>query len=573
MPDTRQAGAGESPGVLLYIRVSSEESGKRGYSSKDQQDRLLEEAERRRWKVLEVPYIDLGYSGGFLERPALDAMRDRVERRDVRYVIACYRDRWSRGEPADMWVLTEEMKGHGCSIRSLDFQGDIDTPEGELQAGILDGFARFEKRKIAERTRRGKKRKAKDGKIIASTFPDYGFRYNSTRDGYEVVSERIVVVRRILEMVAHRGWGLTRMSKALAAEGTPSPTGKEFWSLPVLKKIIDCDCYRTYPAETLRPMLSNPHLVESGSRYGIWWFGKARHVSRRIRKVGDDGQLTYPNTVTKTPNPRNEWIAVPVPDCGIDPSLVDAARDVYHSHRKPSRQNAKRFWQLSGGILRCPHCGGAYGLGGHGRHFYYRCSTRAARGRDACSNSTHLKVSEIEARVWAFVSSLLSDPDVMERGIRAMIDSEKRVVKDPSSELKSLLKRRTKLEDGRTAVEDAYLEGIISGERTKARLARIDEDISTVEEKMRSIRERAKRVDALEAQGESLLDVYKRATPERLAALSPEQRHDIYTIIRLKVDVPMDAVMSARWLFGNVFPLDADLDSGLVSSKVGSICD
>jgi hypothetical protein len=90
---------------------------------------------------------------------------------------------------------------------------------------------------------------------------------------------------------------------------------------------------------------------------------------------------------------------------------------------------------------------------------------------------------------------------------------------------------------------------------------------------MRSIRERAKRVDALEAQGESLLDVYKRATPERLAALSPEQRHDIYTIIRLKVDVPMDAVMSARWLFGNVFPLDADLDSGLVSSKVGSICD
>ena len=48
--------------------------------------------------------------------------------------------------------------------------------------GILDQLAKYERAKIAERTRRGKLQKARQGKIIATMKPPYGFRYNEARD-------------------------------------------------------------------------------------------------------------------------------------------------------------------------------------------------------------------------------------------------------------------------------------------------------------------------------------------------------------------------------------------------------
>src|SRR3712207_7410457 len=52
---------------------------------------------------------------------------------------------------------------------------------------------------------------------------------------------------------------------------------------------------------------------------------------------------------------RSEWIAVPVPDAGIPRELVDAAREAVKDNRRPSRAG-NRFWQLSGGLLRCGAC-------------------------------------------------------------------------------------------------------------------------------------------------------------------------------------------------------------------------
>ena len=53
----------------------------------------------------------------------------------------------------------------------------------------VDQLAKFERAKIAERSRRGKIRKAREGKIIANRTQNYGFKYNAARDGYEVDDE------------------------------------------------------------------------------------------------------------------------------------------------------------------------------------------------------------------------------------------------------------------------------------------------------------------------------------------------------------------------------------------------
>src|ERR671910_2748336 len=96
----------------------------------------------------------------------MDRVRDLVAAGGVSVVLAQDRDRFSR-EPAYTYLLRREFEEHGCELRSLNDRGD-DTPEGELTDGILDQLGKYERAKISERTRRGKIRKLKEGKLLAA---------------------------------------------------------------------------------------------------------------------------------------------------------------------------------------------------------------------------------------------------------------------------------------------------------------------------------------------------------------------------------------------------------------------
>jgi site-specific DNA recombinase len=86
----------------------------------------------------------------------------------------------------------------------------------------------FERFMIADRMRRGKRSKAKQGKLVASPQSDYGFRYNGARDGYEVDELRMALVRRVFKMVGVEGMSLNAVGKRLENEGIPAPRGGPF---------------------------------------------------------------------------------------------------------------------------------------------------------------------------------------------------------------------------------------------------------------------------------------------------------------------------------------------------------
>src|SRR4051794_12462770 len=167
--------------AILYARVSTEEQAKKGYSLPQQLEALREHAAREGYEVLEE-IADPGQSGASLERPGMDRVRDLVATGSVSVVLAQDRDRFAR-EPAYHYLLRREFEEHGTKIRALNDRGD-ESPEGELTDGILDQLAKFERAKTAERTRRGKLRKAREGKILAGRRADFGFRYNAARDNY-----------------------------------------------------------------------------------------------------------------------------------------------------------------------------------------------------------------------------------------------------------------------------------------------------------------------------------------------------------------------------------------------------
>jgi len=205
--------------AVLYRRVSGEEQKKKGYSLPDQRDEQLAYCALENLEIVRE-FEDPGYSGKFLDRPDLDELRDLVAAGGVDVVVVSKRDRLARGLYAG--YLKNEFKRHGTGLVALDSRTE-DTPYGELLENTLDNFSEFERFMIADRMRRGKRSKSKQGKLVACPQSDYGFRYNEARDGYEVDELRMALVRRIFKMVGAEGMTLSAVARRLEAEGIPTP--------------------------------------------------------------------------------------------------------------------------------------------------------------------------------------------------------------------------------------------------------------------------------------------------------------------------------------------------------------
>ncbi len=65
--------------------------------------------------------------------------------------------------------------------------------------------------------------------------------------------------------------------------------------------------------------------LDPGERYRIWWFNRRRAVRTQVFENGENGRR-YRKRSTTAYQPREEWIAVPVPDYGIICGLAPEAR-------------------------------------------------------------------------------------------------------------------------------------------------------------------------------------------------------------------------------------------------------
>jgi site-specific DNA recombinase len=380
MPSTNGHGPRRA---VLYARVSTDEQARSGYSLAQQLEALRAHCEREGYEVLEE-VSDPGQSGASLERPGMDRVRDLVAAGGVSVVLAQDRDRFAR-EPAYHYLLRREFEEHGTKLRSLNDRED-ESPEGELTDGIFDQLAKYERAKMTERTRRGKLKKAREGKVIATNRPHYGFRYNDSRDNYVVVEEEMRVVARIFRMIGEEGASLLRVKRALEREGIPSPNGKRAWGKFFIRECIKDDAYKAHTHEELEALVEKGQMapevaarLDPAKRYGVWWFNRHRTTTTQVAVQDGEGRKRYRRRTSYAPKPESEWIAVPVPDAGIPREWVDRAREAVAKNKSPSR-NGGRDWELSGGIARCAECGWtmktATVTSGNSPkiNLYYRCS-------------------------------------------------------------------------------------------------------------------------------------------------------------------------------------------------------
>src|SRR5919112_1985936 len=150
--------------AILYARVSTDEQARSGYSIADQEEALRAWCVQNGHEFLEVVREE-GHSGAYLERPGLDRVRDLVEAGGGSLVVAQGADRLTR-EPHHRMLLDDEFERRGCKLIALDDWGD-DSHEGQLLKFMKGWVAKGERLKTAERSRRGKLQKARQGKVIA----------------------------------------------------------------------------------------------------------------------------------------------------------------------------------------------------------------------------------------------------------------------------------------------------------------------------------------------------------------------------------------------------------------------
>jgi site-specific DNA recombinase len=353
MPSTNGHGPKRA---ILYARVSTDEQARPGYSLAQQLEALRDYAAREGYEVLEEE-ADPGQSGASLERPGMDWVRDLVAAGGVSVVLAQDRDRFAR-EPAYHYLLKREFEEYGTKIRALNDRGD-NSPEGELTDGILDQLGKYERAKIAERSRRGKLRKAREGKVMAGRRVKYGFTLNATRDGLLVDEERMRVVRRIFRMVGAEGHTLNAVYRAFECEGVPTPGGGKRWDRTFFRLAIMDDAYRPHTFEEVEALVA-PEVaarLDRSQLYGLWTFNRLHTRNTQVSEPAENGGRRYRKKVRTRERPVEERLYVPVPYAGIPRELVDAARAAIRDNRRPSNAG-RRFWELSGGILRCEVCGG-----------------------------------------------------------------------------------------------------------------------------------------------------------------------------------------------------------------------
>ena len=166
--------------VALYARVSTERQEQQGTIA-SQLDALTRWAREQHHDVVDAYVcVDDGYSGARLDRPGLDRLRDGAEAGAFEAALVLCPDRLARKYAYQILIL-EELERFNVQVIFLD-QPLSDDPQARLLTQIQGAVAEYERIKIAERYRRGKLFRARQGEVCWWKVP-YGYRRIPRRDG------------------------------------------------------------------------------------------------------------------------------------------------------------------------------------------------------------------------------------------------------------------------------------------------------------------------------------------------------------------------------------------------------
>lgn len=321
--------------TALYVRVSTQEQAKEGYSIGEQQERLKSFAQAMNWSIYDI-YVDAGFSGSNTDRPALQRLIDDVACGVIDRVCVYKLDRLSRSQKDTLYLIEDVFLKNNCDFVSMTENLDTSSPFGKAMIGILAVFAQLEREQIRERMMMGMTAYAEAGGVIGKC--PTGYNYDKLTKSLVVDPYEAMQVRMIFDKFL-AGETVTQIVNSMNEAGYRHKYGR--WIFITVQNILKS---RIYLGE---------------AKFGGKWH-KGNHEA----------------LITEEQHER-------------------AVRRIEELHGIHHRESATR--SLLGGILFCGCCGASYAKNTsstHGRKYiYYSCLSRSKKNpakvkEPTCKNKT-----------------------------------------------------------------------------------------------------------------------------------------------------------------------------------------
>ena len=355
----------------IYTRVSTDNQEQEGTSLQTQLEACLSYCHDKGYDVT-YRFIE-AYSGLTLDRPKLNELRELVRAGDVDVIVVYCLDRLSR-DPTHGVILTQELEKHGVTLEAVTETVDS-TELGKLIAYVKGFASKLEAEKIRERTLRGRRARAKAGRMAGGFHTTYGYDYIKVAQengGRRVINDTEAPwVRKMFEWLVNEGLSSNAITHRLRALNAPTKSSP-YWNRTSVLAILKNPAYmgKTYAFTTLK--------------------------SKQFRK------------------PKENWIEIAnVTPAVITQETFEAAQKQLEQNRRTAKRNRKREYLLSG-HLYCRNCGRAYCGYVDRINRRYRCpgTQRIVVPVNRCTNKSW-KADDIEALVWAQIERVLDKPELI----------------------------------------------------------------------------------------------------------------------------------------------------------------
>ncbi|WP_020615709.1 recombinase family protein [Paenibacillus daejeonensis] len=304
----------------LYGRISDDEQSKYSVSDQMKENRTKAGIEE---EIIE--YIDEGVSGALMSRPAMDRLRKDIKDGIITKVICWDPDRLSRDLMIQLLLANEIEKRAELVFVNHDYKK---TPEGILFFQMRGAFSQFEKAKITERTSRGRREKASQGKVVKNSKM-YGYDYDAVNSTYVINEAEAAIVRFIFEAFVKPNnlvKGINGIAVYLTEHGVPTKRGAAVWHRQVVRQLL---LNRSYTGQYAQNRWNTEGMV--GNKY--------RDADEKVRM-----KL----------RPEEEWAYTEIPMIIDEQTFETAQLYIAESKRRFAPESLRKY--LLSGLVRCGDC-------------------------------------------------------------------------------------------------------------------------------------------------------------------------------------------------------------------------
>ncbi|WP_117196292.1 recombinase family protein [Rhizobium terrae] len=440
--------------AAIYARVSSEQQ-KEENTIASQTAALVVFAHDQGYSVPDEWVIeDEGFSGASLLRPGLERLRDLAAEGHIQAILIHSPDRLSR-KYAYQVLLMEEFARHGVETIFLKAPRS-DTPEDQLMLQFQGMIAEYERAQILERSRRGKRHRAKAGEVSVLCGAPFGYRYiRKTSDAparYEIDTAEAEVVRLVYDKYTVDGLSIGAIARLLREMGVPTRRRTTRWERSVVWA-----------------MLRNP-AYKGTACFNKTQIGSRQKVTRPFRLLG---RAVHGEKSSGHERPRDEWIEIPVAAIVSDETFAVAAERLADNKRFAPRRTIEP--SIVQGLVSCRKCGYALSRtstrSSARKIHYYRCL-----GSDAwrhlcgavCDNKP-IRQDLLDQVVWQEVIRLIEDPTLIQDELDRRLNAARAA--EPTKRRQEALERElTRIGKSKERLLTAYQEDLVSLDELRRRM-------------------------------------------------------------------------------------------------------